>query len=508
MTTNLSEVDRAVDSGVLPPKRRGGARGRVAMIVSAGLILLCLGGIFFSSSGPAIGTWSIGLMVVLLFLGVPVGVSLAVPSLIGLLVVANTTAVGNVLAVAPYNTAASWDYSVLPMFIFMSMLLTASGMTTTLYRAAGRWLNWLPGGLGIATTVAGAGLASVSGSSTAMTYALARAGVPEMLKAGYNKRMAFGTVLVAGMPGALIPPSILLVVYAGIASVPVGPQLIAGVVPGLMVALCFAVTIFFVALVAPKLVGKGSGKEDSYANVTWKQRFQSLLEISGFPLIMIVLFGGMFSGIFTPTEAGAAASLVSLIIAMIYARKSKPLKMISDAAYATISATAAIFFVIIGSLMLTRLLAATGLAPLVTEAIIDLGLSRIGFMILMIILYVIMGMFFDTMSMMLLTVPILLPTLVALDINLLWFGVFVVFMGEIGMITPPVGVLPYIVYNIAKKPKVNHGQKISLGDIFIGISWFIPIVILILVLLIAFPEMVDILPALLEGGAAADAPPA
>src|SRR5690606_29116897 len=307
------------------------------------------------------------------------------------------------------------------------------------------------------------------------------------------------TVSVSGLPGGLIPPSILLVVYAGIASVPVGPQLMAGAVPGILVACTFGLFIFCLGVLAPKLVGRGKHAvgEDN-PTVTWKQRFESLGEIWGFPLIMLVLFGGMFSGAFTPTEAGAAAALTALLLTLLYTRKDKPLGHVAQAAVSTVSATAAIFFIMIGAEMLTKLLAITGLAPVITEFITGLGLSRVGFLLVLVLLYLLMGMFFDTLSMMLLTIPILLPTLAVMEVSPLWFGVFVVLLGELGMITPPVGILSFIVHNIAKNPEVNLGQDISLKDIFTSLVWFLPVAVLFLVLMIAVPGMTEWLPDLLE----------
>src|SRR5690625_7934178 len=175
-------------------------------------------------------------MLVLLFMGLPVGIALALASLIGIYALSGIPATINILSVAPYNAVSSWALSVLPMFIFMGMLLTASGMTTKIYRVTDQWFGWLPGGIGIGTTAAGAGLSAVSGSPIGMTYALGRAGIPEMLKACYDRRMAVGTIMVSGMTGNLIPPSILMVVYAGIASVPAGPALMAGALHGLLLA--------------------------------------------------------------------------------------------------------------------------------------------------------------------------------------------------------------------------------------------------------------------------------
>jgi len=176
---------------------------------------------------------------------------------------------------------------------------------------------------------------------------------------------------------------------------------------------------------------------------------------------------------------------------------------VRNAAIASVAASAAIFFIMIGAEMLTRLLAITGLAQTVTDFIVGLGLSRVAFLLVLVLLYIILGMFFDTLSMMLLTIPILLPTLEAMEVSPLWFGVFVVLLGELGMLTPPVGILSFIVHNVVQDPKVNVGHKISLGDIFTSLLWFLPIAVLFLIFMIAFPEMTEWLPNLMEstGGA-------
>lgn len=497
MTTQTGQAPARTAPTVLPADSRRRKPTAKALIIGFGLIVACLVGLFTSTTNAAAGMWCILLMLVLIFLAVPVALSLSIPSIVGVFAISGAPASMNILSTAPYNTVASWSFSVIPAFIFMGMLLTQSGMTTKIYEATDRWFSWLPGGIGVGTTAAGAGLASVSGSTIGMTYTLARAGLPEMLRLGYDKRMAVGTVIVAGMPGALIPPSILLVVYAGIASVPVGPQLIAGAVPGLLLALTFGIFILILSMIFPKLVGrtKGQAKGPSY---TWGERFRSLGQIWGFPLIMIVLFGGLFSGAFTPTEAGAAAALTSLALCIFYTRKNKPLMQVARAAFAAVASSAAIFFIMIGAEMLTRLLAITGLAQIVTDFIVGLGLGRVAFLMILILVYIVLGMFFDTLSMMLLTIPILLPTLEAMEVSPLWFGVFVILLGEIGMVTPPVGILSFIVHGIAQDPEVNQGQSISLGDVFASLAWFLPISIVFLMIMIFFPEMTEILPNLMQ----------
>lgn len=474
--------------------------GWVSIAVGLGLIGLCLAGLFTSATVAVAGLWTVGMMLTLMFLGLPVAVALALPSVVGIYAISGTQAASNVLSTAPYNSVSSWSMSVLPMFIFMAMLLTHSGLVEKLYGAAYQWFSWLPGGIGVGTTAAGAGLASVSGSTIGMTYALGKAGIPEMLKVGYDRRIAVGTVIIAGLPGALIPPSILLVIYASIASVPVGPQLAAGAVPGILIAVLFAVFLVTLGFIIPRFFGRGSeaAAQATTPAVNWTSRMKALRGIWGVPLIFIVLFGGMFSGFFTPTEAGAAGALVALLLTLWLRRKDSPMQHVAKAAVATISSTAAIFFVLVGAEMLTRVLALTGLATMLTEFITDLGLSRVAFLLALIPVYIVLGMFFDTLSMLLLTVPILLPTLQAMDVNPLWFGVFVILLGELGMVTPPVGIISYIIYNIAKSPEVNQGQRISLGDVFMSLIWFLPVAVLFLVLMVFFPGMVEWLPSLLS----------
>ena len=496
-------------TALFPNGSRRERPGALALTVGFGLVAVCLIGLFTSPSAAIGGAWCIGMMLVLLFLSVPVAIALSVPSIIGVYAVSGIPATMNILSTAPFSAVSDWSMSVLPMFIFMGMLLTQSGLSGKVYRVADHWFSWLPGGIGIGTTFAGAGLSAVTGSTIGMTYALGRAGIPEMLKAGYDRRMAVGTIMVSGMTGNLIPPSILMVIYAGIASVPVGPALMAGALPGILLAVCFAAFIFAIGVFAPRLVGRGRTTTNPSTTdtnpttperptTTWRDRFTSLASVWGFAIILIVLFGGMFSGIFTPTEAGAAAALCSLLLCLWEKRGDGPWRKIAESAMSTVAATSAIFFIMIGATMLTSLLAITGLAPILTGFITSLGLSTVGFLLVLIVLYIIMGMFFDTLSMMLLTIPILLPTLETMGVSPLWFGVFVVLLGEFAMVTPPVGIIPYIVHSIAKNPEVNLGATVTLRDIFISLLWFLPVGVIFLILMVAVPGMTEWLPDLIS----------
>lgn len=482
-------------SGIRSLRDRGRPTAKVNA-VSLLLAALLVATMFVTDSNMVAGLAVVSLMVLLIFSGVAVALALIIPSVLGVWALASLTAATNVMASAPYAAISSWSMSVLPMFIFMGMLLNYSGMARSIYRAADVWFRWLPGGIGIGTTAAGAGLASASGSTIGMTYTLGRAGIPEMLRAGYDKRMAIGTVIVAGLPGSLIPPSILLLVYAGIASVPVGAQLMAGVVPGFLIAVTFAAFIFILSLLVPRLVGRHE-ESAPLKSASWKERVQSLRGTWGIPLILVVLIGGMFSGIFTPTEAGAFAALIALLLCLWNTRNDSPFRTLGRAIIGAVGATGAIFFLLMGAEFLTRVLALTGISTSVMETIIGLGLSPVQFLLILVPFYLVMGMFFDTLSMMFLTVPVLLPTFAEMGIDPIWFGVFIVLLGELGMITPPVGVIAFILHSLAQDPEVNLGHTITLKDVFIPLLWFFPIAVLFLVMMIFFPGVAMWLPSLM-----------
>lgn len=471
--------------------------GRRPWIVAA-VTLIVLGGsavcVFLPLVPEAIGAMACVMMLALLFLRVPVAVAMLIPSLLGLYALRGMPLIESTFSKLVYNGVAEWTLSVVPMFVLMGLLLWRSGMTDSIYLAGRHWLNWLPGGLAVGTNVAGTGLAAVSGSSVGTAYALARMGIPEMLKAGYDRRMAIGAVIVAGLPGQLIPPSIMLVIYAGIAEVPIGPQLLAGIGPGLLVAVMFTLMIVGFAVVRPELVGKTKGAAVAQDQTTWKERLVSLARIWPVPLLIVLIIAGMFSGVFTATEVGAAAALFSLIVALVWKRKNRPFAAVVESAVATVSSVGAIFFILIAAAALTSLLTLTGISTGMADAVESLGLGRVQFLLVMVVVYLILGMFMDPMAIMVLTIPILIPTLNSLDISLMWFGVFTVFMGELAVVTPPVGILAFIVHGMVKDPDVNMGHKISLKDVFVSVGWFLPMAIAVAVILILVPEIATFIP--------------
>jgi C4-dicarboxylate transporter DctM subunit len=487
MTAETLPVVPAEDA-TEPPK---GSGSWLTFVIAIGLLIALTIGIFMPLVPEAIGVIACLQMLVLIFLRLPVALAMMIPSLLGMFAMRGWMLVESSLATMPYSETATWSLSVIPMFILMGLLLWKAGLTEALYVAAQRWLGWLPGGLAVGTNLAGSGLAAVSGSSVGTTYALARIGIPEMLKAGYDKRMAIGAVIVAGLPGQLIPPSIMLVIYAGIAEVPVGPQLMAGIGPGVMVAILFTIMIVAFATFKPAWGGRGGEEPESYS---WAQRWRSLVPIWPVPMIIGIIIWGTFSGVFTASESGAAAALVSLIVAMIWRRNSGPWRAVADAAVATVSSVGAIFFMLVGVEMLSRMMVLTGITTGFSQMVESMNLGRTSFLLMMLLVYLVLGTFLEPLPMLVLTVPILIPTLQALDISLLWFGVFAVFMGELAVVSPPVGILAFIIYSIVKDPEVNRGQKVSMGDVFMAATWFLPMAVLVSLLLIFFPEVATFIP--------------
>jgi C4-dicarboxylate transporter DctM subunit len=476
---------------VAPP-----AEGKRAWVVMAITLVLVVGSataMFMPLVPEAIGVAGIAMMLGLIFLRLPVAIAMIVPSMLGMFALHGSPLVESTMATLPYTSVASWTLSVIPMFILMGLLLWKAGLTESLFDAGRLWLAWLPGGLAVGTNVAGAGLAAVSGSSLGTTYALARIGIPEMLKAGYDKRLAIGSVIVAGLPGQLIPPSIMLVIYAGIAEVPIGPQLLAGVGPGLLVAAMFTVMIVVYSRVWAPAAG-GVVDADTADVVTWSARFRALARTWPVPLVIGVVIYGMFSGVFTATEAGAFAAVLSVLITFVVQRGKLAIRSLVAASTATVSSVGAIFLLLVGVDSLGRMMALTGISSGFAELIESMDLTRVWFLLLMTAVYIILGTFMEGLTMMVLTIPILMPTLISLDISLLWYGVFAVFMGELAVVTPPVGILSFVIHSICQEPEVNQGQKITLSDVFNACWWFMPMAVVTTLVLIFFPEIATWLP--------------
>ena len=432
----------------------------------------------------AVGAAGLGILLVLLALRVPIAVALAGVSVVGVGIIRGPNAAFAVLAEQPYNFIAHWTLSAIPMFLLMGSIAYHAGLTENLYKAARLWLIRLPGGLAVASTMACAGFAAASGSSIATSAAMGRIAIPEMLKYRYDPGIATGSVAVAGTLGSLIPPSILMVLYAIFAEVSVSKALLAGILPGLLSAFMFAALIIARCTLNPNLA-----PVDENEKISSRERFQALIEIWPIPVLVIGVIGSMYSGIFTATEAAAGGALLVSLIALV--RRQLTLSVFIDSLLDALKGTATILFIAMGGFLLSRFMAFSGLPFYLADLVDALSVNWILLMIGISIVYIVLGMFLDSIGIMLLTIPIMIPVMDAMDMNLIWFGVILIKYLEIGLVTPPVGLNCFIIKTVV-------GDAVPLEKIFKGVLWFIAADVVTLTLLIAFPEISLFIPNLLN----------
>jgi C4-dicarboxylate transporter DctM subunit len=422
----------------------------------------------------AIGGGALVAILILLALRVPIAFVLGGVSFVGIILVRGWNAALNMLGSLPHSFASSWELSAVPMFLLMGAAAFQTGLTQSLYSAARLWLNKLPGGLAVATNFTAAGFAAASGSSVATSAAVGRLAIPEMLKYGYDKGLATGTVAASGTLGALIPPSIAFVLYGWFTGESVGKLLIAGLIPGIMTGAIYTLMIILRCIKSPGLAPKMT------EHVTLKEKMQALAAVWPMPVLVLSVIGSIYSGIATPTEAGAVGAVMAFVIGAAKGKLTWAVlwRSMDD----TMNTTASLFFLAIGAVILTRFLAIAGIPTFIAEVVSDLGLGPIQLVIAMAIVFLLLGMFLDPIGVMLVTLPIFLPAFEAADLNLIWIGVIVVKMIEIGLLTPPVGINVYVVKQVA-------GDSVPLSTVFRGVSWFLACEVFIMVLLVAYPAL-------------------
>jgi len=424
------------------------------------------------------GLLGICALLVLLALRVPVAVALILVSFGGIWLMLGFTPAVGILATTPYDFVASWTLSAVPMFLLMGFVAYHAGLTTRLFEAADRLLRHLPGGLGMAAVLGCTGFAAVCGSSLACAAAMGRIAIPEMIRAGYRASFATGALAAGGTIGALIPPSILMIIYGVFAETSVTKVFLGGISVGIMTAVAYCLLIVAVAKLRPDIVPLA--KEGS----SLQAESNPFLEIWPLLLMIVVVFGGLFGGVFTATEAGAIGAASAIVIAVAMGRL--PWARFRKALLETVGTTVSLFIIGVGAVMFTRFLGLSGTAGFISSTLTAWDLSYAELMIMIVVLYLILGMFMEPFGAMLITLPVLLPLLNAASVNLVWFGVLLVKLLEVGMITPPLGMNVFVIRNVAH-------QYASLNDIFRGVALFIVADIVILALLIMFPQLVTAL---------------
>jgi len=430
----------------------------------------------------AIGTAGILIALLLMGLRVPVAVAMGLVSFFGLVVMTTPRAAWGMISAVAFDFIGNWSFTAVPMFLLMGYLCTASGMTRTLFRCMRILLARLPGGLAVTGVGACALFAAASGSSVATASALARIAVPEMLRHRYHPGLATGVIAASGTLGSLIPPSVLMILYAVYAEVSVGKQFMAGFIPGIVSALIYMAMIVIRVTIDPRLAPPLEER------VSWGAVWASIRDIWPLPTLIVFVLGGIFFGWFSPTEAGAVGAFLALAMALL--RRSLDRRAFLRALGQTASSTTSIFIILVGTMLITKFLALSGLPTRLSAMLLGVSTSPLWVIFAVSVLYVILGMFVETMGLLLLTLPLILPVANAAGLDLIWFGIILIKLLEISLITPPVGLNVYVI-------KGAVGPLVPLDEIFRGVGWFLAMDVLTLGILVAFPGLSLYLPGLM-----------
>ncbi len=430
-----------------------------------------------------IGFIGLGVGLLLIAMRVQIGVALGVVSFVGIALLLNMRAAWGILTAVPFNFVGDWSLTAIPMFLLMGYVASASGLSAGLFRAMRIFLSRLPGGLAITSVGACAMLSAASGSSVATSSAFARIATPEMLRYRYDPGLASGVVASAGTLGSLIPPSVLLLLYGYIAEVSIAALFMAGLIPGLLSALMFSGMIIVRVKLNPTLAPPVT------ENFTRAEKVRALLDVWPLPVLIVGVLVGIVSGVFTPTEAGGMGAFLAIAIAAM--KRTLTLAMLRRAVMDTLTGTASIFMVVIGTVLLTRFMALSGVPTFIADTLLGTATDQLVVIAMAIVLYLILGCFLDSIGIMLLTLPIILPLANGTGMDLIYFGIILVKLLEIGLVTPPVGLNVYVI-------KGALGNLVSLPTIFRGVGWFVVVDFVTLSLLIAFPAISLWLPTLLR----------
>ena len=408
----------------------------------------------------------------LMLLRMPIGISMGFVGVCGFAYMRGWDAAFHVLALVPIRTATDAGFTVIPLFLLMGAIATLSGMSAELFRAANSFLGHRKGGLGMATIAACAGFAAISGSSVATAATFSAVAYPEMRRFNYPQSFATGVIAAGGTLGAILPPSIVLAVYSLITQQDLGRLYIAGVMPGLLAVVMYIFTITVIGIVRPGFLPKGPKS-------TWAERWVAIKGVWAIALLFVLVIGGIYAGVFTPTEAGAMGATGALIIAV--ARRRLNWDQFIECLLKAVRTAAAIFSILIGALIFGYFLTVTQTPQHVTEFLTGLGLSKYALLVLIMLMYLVLGCVMDAMAMVILTVPIIFPVIVALGFSPIWFGIIIVMTVELGMIHPPVGMNVFVIKSVIK--------DVKLSTVFYGVIPFVITDLVRLALLIMFPQI-------------------
>ncbi|MBI4307917.1 MAG: TRAP transporter large permease [Chloroflexi bacterium] len=433
-----------------------------------------------------VGALSIPFLLALLILRVHVALALGVTGFLGLWVITGklSTAMG-ALTTTPYTSIANFAFAVVPLYILMGSWVAQAGFARDAYKAVQTWMGRLPGGLSIATVGANALFGAACGSSSAACAVFTKISLPEMRKHGYHKGLAAATIASAGALAMLIPPSNLMIIYGILTAQSIGALFIAGIIPGLLLALSFSLTVLILIRFRPSLVGAASVTVVKNVGPTWGERLSALRSVWGIVLLIIIVLGGIYGGIFTPTEAGAAGAGAALLLAIFVGRMGlgQLWTSLQDAG----RTTAMFFFILITAQVYAKFLTLSGLPEQAIRWTTELNLPPLGIVLASVLVYLLLGTLMDAISMMTITLPIIVPIMTSLGQDPIWFGIIAIVAMELGLITPPFGLDVFVV-------KAAAEGEVSTEEIFRHAIPFYVAFLLVLAFIIAVPGLVTWLP--------------
>ncbi|WP_187968890.1 TRAP transporter large permease [Aquibium microcysteis] len=426
-----------------------------------------------------IGVLGILGLLVLIASNMHIGIALILVSYVGLWALVGEAAAWGMLQVVPFSFISNWTLSSVPMFVLMGFVCYHANLTGGLFDAARIWLARLPGGLAIASVFGCSGFAAVTGSSVACAAAMGKVAVPEMLRHGYDPSLATGTVAAAGTVGALIPPSILLIVFGVVAQVSITDLFLGGIGAGLATSVAYVLVILLRVKLNPALAPRVT------ASAPLSEKMAALRQTLPIILLVVGVLGGLFGGLFTATQAGAVGAILSIVVAAM--KRTLSFGVLRKSVVETLVTCGSLFIITIGASMLTRFLTLSGIGWSISDAVLAFDAGPVVLLLAIAAVYLLLGMFLEPIGAMLITLPIFLPLILQADVDPIWFGVFVAKLLEIGMITPPIGLNVFVLSSTV-------GRAAPTAIVFRGVFWFFVADILLLALLIAMPGIILFIP--------------
>lgn len=430
-------------------------------------------------SGVEIAFLSIALMLLLIYSGVHVAIALILLSFGGVwLIRGNFDIASNMLVLAFKDSISDYIFGVVPLFVLMGLLVAVAGIGRDTFEVAAQVFRKVLGGLGIATVAANAVFAAITGISIASAAVFTKVAVPEMMRHGYTPRFSVGVVAGSSVLGMLLPPSLLFILYGVLTEQSVGSLFIAGIIPGSLLSLVYCAGILAMARWRPSFIG--TGRPLASEPIRDMRLAEMLGKLAPIVILVALVLGGIYGGFFTPTEAGAAGALGALVISL--AKRRLSWAGFRQVLVQTGHTTSSICFLIIGASLYSRMLAMSGMPAWLGSSVVDSGMGVTGIIIALMLVVMLLGTILDSASIMLLTLPIAIPILTGLQVDLIWLGVLMIIAVEIGLLTPPFGIAVFVV-----KATLGTDSKVTLNDIFAGSAPFAAMMFFVLVLVFLFP---------------------